>query len=35
MPSFLKTVNSQPHWNEARAIFNRIQRGGYQECLPA
>jgi hypothetical protein len=35
MPSFLRTVNSQPHWNEARAIFNRIQRGGYQECLPA
>jgi hypothetical protein len=35
VPWYLKTVNGQNHWNEAKAIFDRIKRGGFAECLPA
>ena len=35
VPWYLKTANGQSHWNEAKAIFERIKRGGFAECLPA
>lgn len=35
VPWFLRTVNGQNHWNQAKAIFHRVQRNNFAECLPA
>lgn len=35
MPGYLRAVNTDSHWNEAKAIFNRHQAGGFRESWPA
>jgi hypothetical protein len=34
IPWYLRTVNGNSHWNQAKAIFERVKRGGFAECLP-
>lgn len=33
-PAHLIEVNKAPHWQEAKAIYDRIRNAGYAECLP-
>jgi hypothetical protein len=35
MPSYLVRANSQQHWDESKALFNRHRANGFQDCLPA
>ncbi len=33
LPDFLKPVNTKEHWNESKAIFQRLEAGGFAEAL--
>lgn len=35
MPGYIRPVNSPGHWRDSQAIFERVKRGGYAECLPS
>lgn len=34
MPEFLKRWNTTEHWNESKAIYERLKANGFKECLP-
>jgi hypothetical protein len=35
MPSYLVKANSQAHWDEFKALFNRHRASGFAESYPA
>jgi len=34
MPDFLRSVNTRKHWNESKAIFDRLKAENFASCLP-
>lgn len=34
VPPHLKRWNEKTHWNEAKALFQRLESQGFQECMP-
>jgi hypothetical protein len=34
MPAFLARANSREHWEESKALLNKLRADGFRECMP-